>query len=82
MWITFPVRREEIPGRPVGPAAHSGPQLLELRPELQVLTLRPGTKFRVIPKKVQITIYIEFGFVYSIDRIRMVLHITSFRGDG
>ena len=36
----------------------------------------------VIHKKVQMSIYIGFGFEYNGDRIRMVLHITSFRGDG
>ena len=37
---------------------------------------------KVIHKKVQMSVYIGFGFEYNRDRIRMVLHITSFRGDG
>ena len=37
---------------------------------------------KVIHKKVQMSIYIGFGFEYNGDRIRMVLHITGFRGDG
>ena len=36
----------------------------------------------VIHKIIELAIYIGFGFEYNGDRIRMVLHITSFRGDG
>ena len=35
----------------------------------------------VIHKKVQMSIYIGFGFEYNRGRIRIVLHIASFRGD-
>ena len=42
---------------------------------------RSGVR-NVIHKKVQMAIYIGFGFLYNRGRIRMVLHITSFRGDG
>ncbi len=48
----------------------------------------PGVKFEwrwimsnVIHKIIELAIYIGFGFEYNGDRIRMVLHITSFRGD-
>jgi hypothetical protein len=61
-----------------------GMRLQQLRPELLVLTLRPGTEWRcvmVIPKIVEMAIYIGFGFLYNRGRIRIVLHITSFRGD-
>jgi len=37
---------------------------------------------KVIHKIDEMAIYIGFGFEYNGDRIRIVLHITSFRGDG
>jgi hypothetical protein len=35
---------------------------------------------KVIHKIIGMAVYIGVGFEYSRDRIRMVLHITSFRG--
>ena len=37
---------------------------------------------KVIHKIIELAIYIGFGFLYNRDRIRIVLHIASFRGDG
>ena len=36
---------------------------------------------KVIHKIIEVAIYIGFGFVYNRGRIRIVLHIASFRGD-